>query len=212
MLTWSQISFAEVTMRLLPLALAVFIIASPSRAQEVTATIVVTVVDSSGSAIPAATVTIISTDRNEEICKITTGAEGDFVATLLPIGKYLLRAERSGFKTAVRDGIELHVNDKLSFHLEMQVGQMTEQITEQITVEAEAVTVDLQTVTAEGLVSGTEMTELSLNNRNFVQLLSLMLGVTSNADTDEIITSANYGHVTSARDARRVQLGLKVNF
>src|SRR5689334_7146776 len=145
-------------MRLLRIAFGLALFVSEVCAQDVSASMVGVVVDSSGSAIPGATVVVISTDRKGDERALTADNQGEFVATLLPIGKYSLRAEKPGFKTAVREGIELHVNDKLSFRLEMQVGQ----VTEQVTVEAEAVTVDLQTVTAEGLISGTEMTELSL--------------------------------------------------
>ena len=168
-------------MRLLPVFLLALLVPTLT-AQEVTAGIVGVVVDGSGLAIPGATVSVRSVERNDVLRKITTDSQGEFVATLLPIGKYSVKAERDGFKTAVRDGIELHVNDKLALRLELQVGQ----VTEQVTVEAPLVEVETQSPVAAGLVSGTEVTELSLNNRNFIQLLSLMPGITSNADTDEI--------------------------
>jgi hypothetical protein len=153
-----------------------------SQAQEVTGNILGTVVDSSGSPISGATVTVISSDRHQVVRSLETDSEGSFVATLLPIGNYSLRAEKPGFKAAVEKGIELHVSDKLTFRLKLEVGQ----VTESITVAADVVTVETQSPTSAGLISGTEVTELSLNNRNFIQLLSLMPGVTSNSATDEL--------------------------
>jgi hypothetical protein len=72
--------------------------------------------------------------------------------------------------------------DKLTFRLKLEVGQ----VTESVTVEADVVSVETQSPTPAGLISGTEVTELSLNNRNFIQLLSLMPGVTSDSATDEL--------------------------
>src|SRR5260370_13814032 len=95
-----------------------------SQAQEVTGSIVGTVVDSSGSPISAAKVTVTSSDRREIVRSIETDSEGGFVATLLPIGSYSLRAEKAGFKAAVEKGIELHVTDKLTFLLRLEVGQV----------------------------------------------------------------------------------------
>ena len=169
-------------MRLLPAVCLTLLLTSALSSQEVTANIVGTVVDGSGLAIPGAAVSVISTDRNDVIRKIITDSQGTFVATLLPIGNYSVKAEKEGFKTAIRGGIELHVNDKLSLRLEMQVGQ----VTESVTVEAMATTVETLSPVAEGLVTGTEVTELSLNNRNFIQLLQLMPGITSNSATDEL--------------------------
>jgi hypothetical protein len=151
-------------------------------AQEVTGSIVGTVVDSSGAAVPGAAVTVLSIDRNQAMSTTTTSEQGEFVATLLPIGKYSLKAEKTGFKAAVRSGIELHVSDRLSFRLVLDVGN----ISETVTVAASSVAVETQSSAAEGLVSGAEMTELSLNNRNFTQLLTLVPGITSNSATDEV--------------------------
>ena len=167
--------------RLLAISVLLSALCARSGAQEVTGSIVGTVVDSSGSAMPGAKVTVTSTDRHVVLRSIDTNSDGEFVATLLPIGNYSLEAAKPGFKVAVEKGIELHVNDKLTFRLKLEVGQ----VTESVTVEAEAVSVETQSPTSAGLISGAEVTELSLNNRNFMQLLSLMPGVTSNAASDE---------------------------
>jgi hypothetical protein len=168
--------------RLLAISILLSAIWFRSQAQEVTGSIVGNVVDSSGSPIPGSKVTVTSTDRRAVVRSIDTNSDGEFVATLLPIGNYSLEAAKPGFKVAVEKGIELHVNDKLTFRLKLEVGQ----VTESVTVEAEAVSVETQSPTSAGLISGTEVTELSLNNRNFMQLLSLMPGVTSNAASDEL--------------------------
>ncbi len=151
-------------------------------AQEVTGSILGTIVDSSGAAIPGATIKLIATDRDMLVRTVSSDQDGNFSGPLLPIGIYSLKVELNGFKSLTKSGIELHVNDKLSFKLEMQVGE----VTEQITVESSAVTVELQSPAAGGLITGTEVQELSLNNRNYIQLISLMPGAVSNSATDEV--------------------------
>jgi hypothetical protein len=68
------------------------------------------------------------------------------------------------------------------FDLELRVGEMAHQIT----VEASPTAVDLQSAMSAGVINGTEVTELSLNNRNYLQLIALMPGVTSDALGDEL--------------------------
>ena len=151
-------------------------------AQEVTGTIAGIVVDAAGAAIPGATITMTNSSRNQLAAKATTGSDGQFVGTLLSIGTYTVGVEGRGFKKLTQKGIELHVSDRLSLRLELQVGDTSEQIT----VEADALSVPTQSAAAESLISGTEIRELSLNNRNYIQLISLLPGVTNNSATDEV--------------------------
>jgi hypothetical protein len=153
-------------------------------AQEVTGTIVGTVVDASKAAVPGATVTVTSTDRGLVARIVTTDSAGGYVAPLLPIGNYSVKVEMTGFKGAVKTGIELHVNDKLTFDFELEVGTVAQQVVVEESVSA--VAVELQTATAASLVSGAEVLDLSLNNRNYIQLISLMPGATNVSATDEV--------------------------
>ena len=153
-------------------------------AQEVTGTIVGTVTDASKAAVPGATVTVTSTDRGLAVRTVTTDSTGGYVATLLPIGNYSVKVEMKGFALAVKTGIELHVNDKLTLDFELAVGTVAQQVVVEESVSA--VAVELQTATAASLVSGTEVLDLSLNNRNYIQLISLMPGATNVSATDEV--------------------------
>jgi len=153
-----------------------FLFVANVAAQEVTASIVGTVTDPTGAAVPNAKVTVTNTatfvDRT-----YTTNDDGSFVATLLPIGTYKVSVTSQGFKTVSRTGITLNVNDKAAHNFVLEVGN----VAEVVTVEASAVSVDTQTVVAAGLISGQEVREIALNSRNFTQLVSLMPGVTSDA-------------------------------
>ncbi|HEV2617241.1 MAG TPA: carboxypeptidase regulatory-like domain-containing protein [Candidatus Acidoferrales bacterium] len=132
-----------------------------------------TVKDSSGAVVPNATVTITNTDRNEVVRTVTTDANGGYTAPLLPLGHYSVSAGAPQFQTANVTGIQLHVNDQLTIDLTLQVGSTSQTVT----VEAAPVHVDLQSATPTGLISGTQIRELSLGTRNYEQLVSLMPGV-----------------------------------
>lgn len=160
----------------------VLFLSSGMHAQEVTGSIVGSVVDASGAAIPGAEVKLSDTDRGLAARTMETDSDGNFTATLLPIGNYSIRVAARGFKPLAKSGIELHVSDRLTLRLELTVGD----VSQEVTVEETVVGVELGSPVSGGLISGTEIRELSLNNRNYVQLISLMPGVSSNAASDEI--------------------------
>jgi len=58
-------------------------------------------------------------------------------------------------------------------------------------VEAEPLQVNLQNVAVEGLISGTQVRELPLNNRNYEQLVTLQPGVTSNTADQVYVGTTN---------------------
>ncbi|MDT8067827.1 MAG: TonB-dependent receptor [Terriglobia bacterium] len=156
---------------------AIAILATSAVAQNVTGSIVGTVTDPSGSVIPNVTVTVTNTDRNVVIRTVTTNAAGNYSALLLPIGHYSVEVKAQGFRTMSRNQIELNVNDSLTESFTLQVGS-SEQV---INVEANPVQVETQSAASGGLVSGTQIRQLSLPNRNYMSLLTLVPGVTSTA-------------------------------
>jgi hypothetical protein len=158
----------------------------PALAQEVTGTIVGTVTDPSGGAVPRAAVIVTATDKHQVVRRLTSDSNGEYVATFLPVGVYSITADAKGFKSLVRTGIQLDVDQKLTVPLRLEVGD----VSEKVTVESNVPAVELQSAVASGLISGSEVRELSLNNRNYLELLTIMPGVTSNSPTDELSIGA----------------------
>ena len=154
--------------------------------QEVTGTIVGTVTDSSGGAIAGARITVTAADRNLVVRTVESSGNGEFVAALLPVGNYSLTADAKGFKKLVRSGIELHVNEKQTILVTLEVGD----VTQELAVETNVAQVELQSPVGAGLISGAEVREIALNNRNYLELMILMPGVVSNSPTDEISIGA----------------------
>jgi hypothetical protein len=155
-------------------------------AQQVTGTISGTIKDPSGAVVPNAKVTITDTDKNAVIRTVTTSSGGDFSAPFLPVGHYSLTIEASGFQKYVQSGIVLNSNDKLTYNPQLQVGSTGQEVT----VEASATHVELQTPQAQGLISGTQVRELALNNRNYEQLVTLQPGVSDSGNSDQFYVGA----------------------
>ena len=157
-----------------------------SYSQNVTGTIVGTVTDSKGGAVANATVTITNADQNIIVRTLTSDQQGQYVAALLPVGRYNVTAEASGFKKAVHSGLVLNVGDKLAANLILEVGS----VTESVSVEANALQVDTQSATATGVISGLQLRELSLNSRNYAQLVLLVPGASDSGNADQIFPGA----------------------
>jgi hypothetical protein len=152
-------------------------------AQEITGSIAGRVTDKSGATVAAATVTVINTDKNDVVVRaLTTNDVGEYVASVLPIGHYAVVAEAKGFKKAERRGITLNVNDNLTLNLELAPGD----ISDTVTVEADASPIELQTATESGLITGTQIRELAINTRNYEQLVALTPGVSTNLASDQL--------------------------
>src|SRR3990172_3011877 len=96
--------------------------------QVTTGTILGTVMDASGAVVPGATITI----RNVETGisrTLTSDAAGRYTAPQLPLGRYEVTAEASGFQRVVRSGIELSVGRQAAVDFQMRVGTVAEQVT-----------------------------------------------------------------------------------
>ena len=145
-------------------------ITGPALAQ-VTGSISGRVADTSGASVPAATVTINNTETGASRA-VTTDDAGNYRALSLPVGQYEVRAEKPGFKTVVRRGISLAVAQEAVVDVEMQVGE----VTQQVTVTAESPVVNTTTSQLSGLVGEQQVKDLPLNGRSFDNLITLNPG------------------------------------
>ena len=129
------------------------------------------VIDATGSAIPHASVKIISTAKGSVR---TTGTDeaGNFYAPLLSVGKYRVTAEKEGFSTAEQD-VTLVFGQRANLELTLAVAG----VHQAIQVEAAAFAGDVSTADVSGLVSERQVKDLPLNGRSYDQLLTLNPGV-----------------------------------
>ena len=153
---------------------AVFLILSAAGlAQELAATLTGTVTDPSGALVAGATVVVHSNETGVDVRSVTTTNTGSFNITNLPAGRYTVTVKDAGFQTFVANEVVLNVAEKHTLDVQLKTGKTTE------TVEVVAENTPIQTTTAEesGTVTGDQVRELALNNRNFEQLVLLQPGV-----------------------------------
>ncbi len=140
-----------------------------------------TVVDTSGAIIPDATVTINDVAKGSVARQTTSDATGRFQAINVQPGRYNIVVEKTGFKKA-EVGLTLDVNAKVDVgQIKLEVGQ----VTETLTVSADYLPViQANTMEKAYLVDRTQISELPMNGRNWVALMSTVPGMTSSARND----------------------------
>jgi hypothetical protein len=149
--------------------------ASVAGAQGTTATIVGTITDSSGGALPGTLVTARNADTGLSR-SVPAGADGAYRLEFLPIGNYVIEAVLDGFKTAHRSGIALRVSDTVRVDVGLELGALAEMVT----VNAAAPLVNTSTAEIGRTIEAAAIAELPLVDRNVYSLLDLTPGVQSN--------------------------------
>jgi hypothetical protein len=130
------------------------------------------VTDQTGAVIPAATVTAKDTDTGVSRTSITDAA-GRYELPALPVGRYEVEAEKSGFAGALRSGIVLVVGQDATADFSMKVGN----VSEMVKVDADAPIVNPTTQDISGLVGEKAVKQLPLNGRSYDLLLTINPGV-----------------------------------
>lgn len=140
-------------------------------AQGFTAAISGTVQDTSGAAVPGATVTVKHTETGLTRT-VETDSNGTYRVPSIPVGAYELTAEKTGFQQEVRRGINLVVAQEAVVNLTLQVGS----VVQQVTVTEAAPLVNTTMAPTSGLVNEQQIKDLPLNGRSFDQLLTITPG------------------------------------
>jgi hypothetical protein len=143
-----------------------------AHAQVTTAAVRGTVSDEQGAAIAGAQVTMTNVETSFSRT-VTTGGDGVYNFPDLPLGLFKIHATHPGFKSAEQTGITLHANDSLVLNIALKVGA----VSESVTVEASPIAVETTNGELTGLVQGSQVADLPLNGRNFMQLVTTVPGV-----------------------------------
>src|SRR3989454_73022 len=151
----------------------VLAVPAPLGAQSTTGTVSGTVVDESKAVLPGVTIQVKNVE-NGATRTLVTDAAGRYRALNLPPGLYSVTADLQGFAIAKRENLTLEIGREIPADLVMKIGSFADQIT----VEGVASNVDLSSTVAGGVVSPTQIAELPLNGRSFMQLAALQPGVT----------------------------------
>src|ERR1035438_6466699 len=180
--TWTR--FLSITICCLLLSVAAF-------AQSDRGTITGSVFDPSSAAVVGAKVVVKNVETGSTFDATTTTA-GDFTIPSVPSGKYDLSVTAPGFKTANQNGIQVLLDQTIKIPIALQVGQITDAVT--VTAEAEM----LKTANAEISmnVRGDKVNDLPINFggggsagggiRNWLSFVYLAPGVAGTSATAQV--------------------------
>ena len=141
-------------------------------AQTTTGRILGSVKDNSGGSVGGATVTVTDPDRGVTRSAVTD-ASGEYLIGNLAPGKYKVRVEAKGFKTAERANVELQVAKDVDLDFDLSPGS----VTDTVLVTEEVPLLDTTSNTLGGTLSNKEINDLPLNGRDFQNLVTLRPGV-----------------------------------
>jgi hypothetical protein len=164
--------------KLIPLGVLILFLALPfsEHAQELNATIYGTVTDASGAVVPNATISARNNARNIDVRSVSTGSNGEYAITHLPAGQYTITVQGKGFQSWQSNNVVLQVAEKRTLDVQLTVGT----VSETVEVSSSGVPVQLSSAEQSQTITGTQIRELELNNRNFQQLVALQPGVVTN--------------------------------
>ncbi|MGI8545041.1 MAG: carboxypeptidase regulatory-like domain-containing protein [Aridibacter sp.] len=165
----------------------IMILSCSSFAQdENSATVTGQVLDSTGAAIQNVTV-IAKNTATGQTRQVKSNQSGIYTVYPLSPGDYEVSAEQAGFKKTIVS-VKLNVKDRRPIDLVLEVGEATETVI--ITDEPPLIQ---ESSVGQTLVSGNQVTELPLNNRNFIRLLETVPGVSSDLEDE-----SNFGLTSRA--------------
>jgi hypothetical protein len=158
--------------------LASLLTGGPALSQTFRGTILGSVTDSSGAAVPGVNVTIKNLDtgltRN-----VSTSEDGSYAAPELPIGNYSVTVEKAGFKSGIVTGAKVEVSSERRVDFTLEPGQLSQ------TVEVrgeELPMVESTSNTLGGIIESKVATNLPVNGRDYQKLIFLAPGVTGSPD------------------------------
>jgi len=153
------------------LVLAFLLFGVELAAQVDTARITGTVTDQSGARIPGAKITIRNVETNVAVATVANEA-GVYRSVPLRVGSYSVSASQDGFKTAVRDGIKLELQQAAIVDLVCPVGA----VAEKVVVTADAPQLQAYSAAQGQVIDLKKIADLPLNGRDYLQLALLTSG------------------------------------
>jgi len=165
-----NLSFRSVVSGVLALLFACFVLGGIAQAQS-TASLNGTVTDPSGNSVAGAKV-VVTNQATGVASTSETDSAGAFLFPTLPIGLYRIEFSAPGFQTGVVKDLKLDVAMVVTKNLQLQVGQ----VTEQVVITADAVLVETATNGVGQVINDKTVQEIPLNGRHFTDLSLLTPG------------------------------------
>jgi hypothetical protein len=156
--------------------------------------------DSSGGAIPNATVQV-SSNQQGFTRTTTSNASGDYLVPGLPPGTYNVDVTANGFEKYHVTNLVLRVGEKARADAALTVGAVSTEVT---VAGTNVAPVETESSELSGVVTGKQINQIVLNGRNFTQLVTLVPGVSNQTGQDEG-TVGVYGNVAYSINGGRTE-------
>ena len=132
--------------------------------------------DPSGAGVPNAPVTLVNQDSG--VSRVTkSDNDGRYLFAAVPIGRYSLKIEATGFKPVTVTDIEVVIGAHVDRDVSLAVGN----VSETVTVTAEAPAIDTSNAQVAGVVSQVQIDTLPVNTRQYLNLATLLPGSSQDA-------------------------------
>ena len=156
----------------------IVLIAAQGNAQTFRGTILGTVTDATGAAVPGAAVTVRNVDTGL-LRKTETQADGSYRVPELPIGTYDVTVEKADFQSSVTSSVKVDVAAERRVDSSLKPGE----VREQITVSGEALPqIETTSDTLGGTLTQESVRDLPINGRDYTKLIYLNPGVAGSPD------------------------------
>ena len=153
--------------------------------------------DSTGAAVPEATITLTNTATTGVRTTVSTSS-GDYTFAAVPIGTYVLKASHQGFSTATSQNLQLQVAQSLTQNFTLQVGG----VEQSITVTSSSDLLQTQNTSLGTTVPNQTLAQMPVNNRNYLNLVA----VSANAN----VISATQGQAGAREGGARANQTISV--
>jgi len=162
-----------------------------AQSQSTTGLIQGNVIDQAGAIVQGATVVVKNTETGFERT-VTSNSDGFFSAPLLPLGRYQVTVESSGFSRTTLENVNLNIGETLSLRVELKAGSGEATV---VDVTAEGTGVDTSRTELNTLINERAVENLPINRRDFSRFAQLTPGVSivQGPDGDEITINGQKG-------------------
>jgi len=158
-------------------------------AQTVTGTVQGVVTDSKGAVIAGADITVRNVETGQSR-SVKTNADGYYVATFLPLGRYNVSAAASNFTTVTQENIEIALNQTRDINITLNPTG----VTEAVVVTADAAPINTSNAEIKGSLNSREILEKpTLNQGSFLTLAETFTGFQENPTSGQNNPTASSG-------------------
>ncbi len=141
-----------------------------------------TVTDPQNATVAGAKVILTNLDTTVRAAG-TTQPDGTFVFPLLTPGNYQIEVQAQGFETTVLKNVKVEITKVTNANVQLRLGQ----VAVQTTVTEIAETVDTRTATTGSVISGTQIRDIPLPTRNFLDLTAMQAGTSARIQSAAVV-------------------------